>query len=122
MMFARFKEMLSRNAMLAQVDAMPDQALSDLGVSRAQMSQLARIPDMVPTRMARMADLFGADFRRLERDRSTYLDAVQACHSCGAAKSCSKALARSDADPAAPQDLGFCANAGLYTDMATPRG
>jgi uncharacterized protein YjiS (DUF1127 family) len=115
-MFEKFKAMMTQNAVLAEVDGLPDQALADLGVSRAQLAGLVRMPDAVPARMAKMADKFCADMGRLQRDRDTYLDAMEACHHCGAAKTCSKTLSRKDATAA---DMGFCPNGALYSQIAS---
>lgn len=117
-MFERIKKMFERNALLDQVDSLPDQAMADLGVSRGQLNSLARIPGKVQERMGEMADRFGADIGTLQRDRDTYLDAIEACHHCGATKACAKALARSGKDIALPEELGFCPNAELYEGMA----
>jgi len=117
-MFERLKEMFARNALLEQVDNLPDQAMSDLGISRGQLNSLARIPEKVQARMGKMAGRFGADIGTLQRDRGNYLDAIEACHHCGATKACAKALARSGANQAQPEELGFCPNAELYKDVA----
>lgn len=120
-MFERVKKMFARNAMLDQVDNLPERAMADLGVSRGQLNSLARIPGKVQERMGEMADRFGADIGALQRDRDNYLDAIEACHHCGATKACAKALARSGKDIALPEELGFCPNAELYEGMATTK-
>ena len=120
-MFERMKKMFARNALLDQVDNLPDQAMSDLGVSRGQLNSLARIPGKVQERMGEMANRFDADIGALQRDRGNYLDAIEACHHCGETKACAKALARSGKDIALPEELGFCPNAELYADMASKK-
>ncbi|MDN5788013.1 DUF6455 family protein [Pseudorhodobacter sp.] len=117
-MFEKLKARLARKSLLEEVGTMPDRDLSDLGVSREQLANMVRIPDAVPDRMEKMADRFGADFTRLQRARDSYLDAVEECHHCGATKACGKALARSGADQATPEELDFCPNAELYRDLA----
>ncbi|WP_235840968.1 DUF1127 domain-containing protein [Cereibacter ovatus] len=101
---------------LQEVHALTDRDLEDLGITRWQIEQFARMPENVGDRLLQMAQVFGLDPVALQHDYADYLDLLEVCTHCGSVKACKCALA--DADHLRPEDCGFCPNARTYDYMA----
>ncbi len=113
-MFAKLMERMARRQRLNTAQDMTDRDLSDLGVTRAQLLNFVKMPEDVLGRMGKMANVFGADLREIQNHRDSYLDAVEACHSCDAQKICRKTLAAQGPSRPRAEDIDFCPNAALY--------
>ena len=92
-MFAKLKELMTRQKLVSRAQDMSARDLADLGVSREQLIGLVKLPEAVPARMAQMATVFDADLNTLQRSRDTFLQAVEACHHCNEARTCRETLA-----------------------------
>lgn len=101
---------------LQEVKAMSDRDLEDLGLTRWQMEQFARMPENVGERLLQMAQVFGLEPNDVQHAYSDYLELLEVCAHCGALKACKRALA--DADHLGPEDVHFCPNAHTYEEMA----
>ena len=120
-MFAKLMDRMARRKRLSTAQNMTDRDLSDLGVTRAQLLNFVKMPDDVLDRMGKMADVFGADLRKIQNHRESYLDAVEACHSCDAQKICRKTLAAQGPNRPKSEDIDFCPNAALYAASVQKR-
>ena len=114
-MLERLRNLLHSLRALDEIDGLSDRELSDIGLSRAEMAELATMSAAVPARMARMAALFGLTEEDLQRHRPTFLEALEVCAHCGAARTCAHRFAEGSATPSS---VGFCPNVPLYRDLA----
>ena len=113
-MFDILKNTFERWRKEAELDRLTDHDCADLGASRMSLRNYVAMPAAVPKRMSQMAVVFGADLTKLQHNRDSYLNALEACQGCGAVKSCKSLLANTGANMALPAQAGFCPNAGLY--------
>jgi hypothetical protein len=107
-MLERLRRMFEHYRDLAEVSALSDRDLMDLGVSRDQAMQLASLPDDVPGRVAAMGKIFGIPEDDLHRDRATWQELLAVCHQCRELRACRSLMDR--AETATPGDVGFCPN------------
>ena len=114
-MLERMRQMLDRWRKLDEIGHMDPRAVADLGCDRAELEKFARMPQDVPERMDRMAELHGLSHAALRRDWGGYLEMVELCGQCGARKICSEVR---DSGTGEPQYCGFCPNAETYRNMA----
>jgi hypothetical protein len=115
-MFERLKAMRARMKELAEIDALTEGDLIDLGLSRDQMRALIEIPKGVTDRVAAMAAIFGISDVELAADRSEYVDVLCNCKGCRSLGDCGQELSKGDM--ADPENCGFCVNAGTFADHA----
>ena len=112
-MFDRIKTLLHRWHDLAEVSALSDRDLDDLGMTRDQVERFVRMPADVPDRVAAMGEIFGISAEELKRDHNTWLDLLQTCGTCHERGACAHVLERGALSR--PQDCGFCPNAAAFT-------
>ncbi|NDU99969.1 DUF6455 family protein [Pseudoroseicyclus tamaricis] len=93
-----------------EIASLPEGDLAAWGVSRAELSGLARMPHEQIVRMERMAHVFGADSLRPEQQA----EIARACAGCFAHGQCRGALA----EEAGPERMGFCPNATTFRQIA----
>ena len=115
-MFGWTKAYWSRQRDLAEISAMTDSELADIGASRADLRRVVEMPDEVPARMTAMARVFGIDEDRLSADRREYVERLMNCAACRALSECRHELAKGDG--ANPALCGFCPNAGRFAEMS----
>jgi hypothetical protein len=115
-MFDRIRDMRARARSVAEVAALSDRDLADLGVGRDQAFRLAAAPADTADRMERMAGIFAVDADLLHRDHGTMLALAETCAGCGARGACATTLALDAAFPGtvAASECGFCPNSGDY--------
>ena len=101
---------------LQEVHALSDRDLEDLGITRWQIEQFARMPENVGERLLQMAQVFGLDPVELQHAYADYLELLDVCRHCGNVRACKCALAH--AETLDPEDCGFCPNARTYAQMA----
>ena len=104
-----------RNA--AEVDALSDRDLSDLGLSRNQMRRFARMPTGVPERVIAMGAVFGLSEDALRRHHGTWSELLDVCSTCPDRAACTQVLAK--APLANPRDAGFCPNRRSFAGIGS---
>jgi len=115
-MLNQIRRFLDRFDQLKQVDALSDHDLTDLGMTRAQVTAFATMPADVPDRVAAMAAIFGIPAAELKSNRADYLELLGTCADCRQRARCARVL--HDAQHAQPADATFCPNAPIYTAQA----
>ena len=118
-MMERFLRLFRLSRDINELAALSDADFADMGVSRAEAMRLAELPDDVPTRVTRMAGLFGLDSAALLADRRVWHEVLQICDSCPDLGACQRFMARED--PEAPilfEDVAFCPNRSTFAAMA----
>ncbi|MFN3643927.1 MAG: DUF1127 domain-containing protein [Gemmobacter sp.] len=118
-MLDRLRNLIGARRARDEIDAMSDRDIADIGLSRSEMTEFARMSAAIPARMTRMASLFGVTGAGVAADRPTYLEALGRCARCSAARTCARAFAEGSATPSA---VGFCPNVPLYRDLAAQAG
>ena len=96
------------NAQSREIASLPEGDLNAWGVSRAELSGLARMPHEQIVRMERMAELFGA-----ELDPAAEADVARTCAHCGANRQCRTALK----EGAPKERMGFCPNVETFRSL-----
>lgn len=121
-MFERIREWRARARSLAEVAAMSDHDLADLGLGRDQALKLAAAPADTVERMAQMAAIFGIEPARLHADHNTMMALAETCADCRERGACTAALAEEAARPGSvhASECGFCANAADYRMLRRP--
>jgi hypothetical protein len=121
-MFDRIRAFRARARSIADVQALSDRELADLGMGCDQAVKLAAAPTDTVDRMERMAGIFAVDPELLHRDRGTMMALAETCADCGARDTCAATLALETALPGsvAASDCGFCANAADYRMLRRP--
>ena len=114
-MLERMRRMMERWRTEGEIARMEGRDLAELGLDRAELTELARMPGDVPERMERMAEIHGLTPAALTRDRGGYLEMVATCGHCGARKICAEVL---DSGTGDPLYCGFCPNSETYRKMA----
>lgn len=115
-MIDRLRALFRRSRDLNDLNAMSDHELADLGVSRAQAMDLARLPDDVPGRVAAMARLFGLTEDQLSADRDVWHALVQTCNHCEQLPKCARFMA---AEASYAEDALFCPNRRAFNDLVS---
>ncbi|RAZ86129.1 DUF1127 domain-containing protein [Cereibacter johrii] len=115
-MLNRVRALFDRWHRLQEIHALSDRDLDDLGITRWQMEQFARMPEDVGERLLQMAQVFGLEPATVQHAYADYLDLLDVCRRCGSTKLCKCTLA--EADRVEPADCSFCPNAGTYELMA----
>jgi|APEBP8051073178_1049388.scaffolds.fasta_scaffold00002_536 hypothetical protein len=116
-MLNRLRALLARWHELNELDHLTDRDLDDLGLTRQQVTEFARLPADVPARMAGIARIFGLTPEDIARDNAAYVELAETCGSCGARRQCARTLAAAPGQ-ITPADVGFCANARSYAFLA----
>lgn len=116
-MFDRIKTLLHRWHDLAEVAALTDHELDDLGMTRDQIERFVRMPADVPDRVRAMAEIFGLSAAEVQRDHDAWVDLLQTCGTCRDRGACGLVLERGELSR--PQDCGFCLNAPRFAAAAT---
>lgn len=111
-MLERVRRFFAMATDVDEVELLSDRELADLGLSRDQARNLARLPDDVPGRIAAMGRIFGLTEADLVRDRGEWEELLLTCNACREQGACRRLLAR--ADTADPTEASFCPNAGRF--------
>lgn len=121
-MFERIREWRERARSVAEVAALSDLDLADLGLGRDQALKLAAAPADTVDRMEHMAAIFGIDADRLHADHNTMMALAETCADCRERRACASALSVEAERPGsvAASECGFCANAADYRMLRTP--
>ena len=114
-MFERLRAMLHHHAEAAEIDALTDRDLDDLGMTRDQLRAFLRMPKDIGQRVTAMAAIFGVSEVELKRDHSQWLDLLTVCGHCADRAACASELAKGEAAHAA--DCGFCGNRESFGDL-----
>lgn len=115
-MFERIKMLLHRWHDLAEVSALSDRELDDLGMTRDQVERFVRMPADVPSRVAAMGEIFGLSATDLQRDHFAWVELLETCSTCRDRGACALVLERGELSR--PQDCGFCLNAPVFEATA----
>ncbi|MFN4154856.1 MAG: DUF1127 domain-containing protein [Paracoccaceae bacterium] len=107
------KTLLVRQRASAEVSALSDRDLTDLGLSRDQLRRFARMPADVPDRVIAMGAVFGLSEGALRRNHGTWSDLLDVCSSCPDRGACCLVLAKGNL--ANPRDAAFCPNRRSFT-------
>lgn len=111
-MFDRLLRLFARAGDRDSVAALDDRELADLGLTRDQALNLARLPAWVPDRVAAMGRLFGLAEADLIRDRGLWEDLLLTCRDCRQLAACRRLLDRDDRPE--PTEAAFCPNAARF--------
>lgn len=115
-MFEKMKEWRDRRAERAEIEALSEGDLLDLGLGRDQLRALVETPKDVGERVHAMAKVFGVTDADLTADRGNYVDILCTCSGCRDRSACAHELAKGTA--ARPEDCGFCLNTDEFDRMA----
>ncbi|MCB1395748.1 MAG: hypothetical protein KDJ98_07170 [Rhodobacteraceae bacterium] len=103
------------------IEAMSDESLRGLGMTRDQARMLNALPDDVPARVAAMARVHGLSDAEILADIDRWYALLQTCNQCRDLPSCHRFLAREDLDTLAdegPVETPFCPNTAVFAAMA----
>ena len=117
-MFDRIKTLLQRWHEIKEIEALTDRDLDDLGMSRQQVLDFARMPADITERVIAMGRIFGVPREELERDHDQWVDLLSVCGHCADRGACALVLAKGDI--ARPADAGFCLNRDTFSTLAHP--
>lgn len=115
-MFEKMKEWRDRRAERAEIEALSEGDLLDLGLGRDQLRALVETPKDVGERVHAMAHVFGVSDAALTSDRGTYVDILCTCGECQVRGACVHELAKGA--EARAEDCGFCLNRDEFGRMA----
>lgn len=115
-MLDQLRSLLRQWRDLGELDRLSDRDIADIGISRAELTEIVQLPQDSPERMAAMARVFGLTEAELKRDRGEYLELLEICGHCGHRGECGRALKH--ANSKTPADMDFCPNAGTYAAKA----
>lgn len=96
------------------VAALGPHELSDLGMSRSELQDLASAQPGTRERMDAMARSLGVDPDAIHRERWREADMARACNHCDERKACGKYLA---GDRTGPQPQDFCPNCAQFEEL-----
>lgn len=114
-MFNRLRPLLNRQRSNAEIAALSDHDLSDLGLNRDQLRRFARMPADVPDRVIAMGAVFGLSEGALRHHHDTWTDLLDLCSTCPDRGACALVLAKGLL--ANPRDAAFCPNRRSFTDF-----
>ena len=106
----------NRRRQLAAIHALDPRCFTDLGVTADELRKFVGFPADLRDRMRRMAEVFGADVRRLEQQRALHAEALNECGQCRARDACRRELDAPGGTTAAR--CGFCPNADIWHALA----
>lgn len=115
-MFDRLRAVLQRMSETAEVNALTDHDLDDLGLSRAQLLAFLRMPRDLSERVTAMGEIFGVPKEDLKRDYAQWIDLLTVCGHCTERGLCASVLDKGSAAHAS--DCGFCGNKGSFAGLA----
>lgn len=114
-MFEWIRKDQARRRDLKEIAALDDNDLTDIGLSREDLTHLAMTDPAVFARMDRMAALHGLTPDDVQADRPEFATLARTCEDCAAKGRCDDTLARHTIRLG---DTGFCPNHDAYRDMA----
>lgn len=109
---------LSRERSHAEIEAMSDIEVADLGLDRAALHGFAEARPGMRRQMLEMAERFGLEEVDVNHPRWRALEAADTCRTCATPEACRKYLSGKGDGSFTPQD---CPNAGLYSEAAATR-
>lgn len=119
-MFNRIRTLIQHLHDVTEVNALSDQDLDDLGLSRAQLLDFLRMPHDITERVTAMGAIFGVPEAELKRNHPQWVDLLSTCGHCADRGACAKVLAKGDA--ATPDEAPFCGNRAVFADLAPRLG
>ena len=115
----KLRDFLIQERSRAEIDAMSDKEVSDLGLDRADLHSFAAARPQLRMQMLRMAETFGLDEADVTRPRWRALEVVHACRTCTRPEACMGYLNGLGDGRFGPQD---CPNVDTYRDIAAAKG
>lgn len=115
-MFKPIKALTKRWHDVKEINTLTGRDLDDLGMSRAQVQNFARLPSDVADRVKHRAAVFGLSDAEIHSNHAAYLDLLSTCGTCRDRAQCSHVLAH--AGNASPTEAGFCQNASVFAAQA----
>lgn len=115
-MFDRIRTMILRLHEVAEVNALSDRDLDDLGMSRHQVLDFLRMPRDINERVLAMGKIFGVPEVMLHHDHAKWVELLSICGRCTDRTACSKVLALGLS--AGPDVAPFCGNRTTFVDLA----
>ncbi|MDR0808264.1 MAG: DUF1127 domain-containing protein [Gemmobacter sp.] len=112
----RLQAVFARWRSLNEIAALSGRDLHDMGMTRHQAEDFARMPADTTARLVKMAAIFGLTEAELQAEHNAWLEMVQTCGHCGVRRECAGVLGH--AETAHPDECGFCPNAAEYADRA----
>lgn len=115
-MFDRIRALIHHLHDVAEVNALTDRELDDLGMSRGQVLDFLQMPQDITERVAAMGAIFGVPESVLRRDHAQWVELLSTCGHCADRGACAKVLARGTA--AKGSDAPFCGNSAAFATLA----
>ncbi len=107
-MIERIRNLLTRWRDITDIEALSEQELDDLGLTRDQLRHFAQMPADVPDRVSAMGAIFGLSEGELRRDHAAWNELLETCGDCPDRAACRRVLEKGGL--ANPRDTGFCPN------------
>lgn len=114
----KLREFLARERSRAEIEAMSDAEVAELGFDRVDLQGLAASRPGMRGQMLRMAERFGLSEADVSRPRWRALEVAHACRTCQTAQACQRYLTGTGDGRFGPQD---CANAQRYQGISVGR-
>ncbi|MBL9072122.1 DUF6455 family protein [Tabrizicola sp.] len=115
-MFHRIRNLIDRLHAVQEVNALSDQELDDIGMSREQVIGFLNMPRDISERVTAMGRIFGISELELKRDHLQWIDLLTVCGHCADRGACARVLAKGDA--ARPSEAHFCGNRASFSTLA----
>jgi hypothetical protein len=115
-MLDRIRALIHRLQDVAEINALTDREISDLGMSRDQVLDFLRMPQDITERVTAMAAIFGVPEAALRRDHAQWVELLATCGHCADRGACARVLAKGSA--AVGADAPFCGNGPAFAELA----
>lgn len=116
-MFHRIRNLIDRLHAVQEVNALSNQDLDDIGMSREQVLDFLNMPRDINERIIAMGRIFGISELELKRDHLQWVDLLTVCGHCADRGACARVLSKGDA--ARPSEAHFCGNRASFSTLAT---
>ena len=114
----KLRDFLIQERSRAEIDAMTDKEVSDLGLDRSDLYSFAAARPQMRMQMLRMAEKFGLEEEDVSRPRWRALETVHACRTCTRPEACFGYLTGHGDGSFGPAD---CPNAAAYAEIAAAK-
>lgn len=114
-MFDWLRRLTTQSRDRTEIGALDARAFADMGVSREQALNLARMPKAVVDRVQAMGQVFGLGAAAMARDRAEWLQMVETCAQCRNKAQCRRFLRQ---NARRREGAGFCPNRALFAGQA----
>ena len=115
----KLRDFLSRERTRAEIEAMSDREVADIGLDRSDLYSFAATRPQMRMQMLRMAEKFGLAEEEVSRPRWRALECVHTCRTCSQPNACFRYLTGGGDGTFGPDD---CPNSDAYREIAEAKG